>query len=518
MEITNRIYYIKKLDYHNKKKVTWDNEELYLNCLYNFWIESLSNIIVYYSDESIAPSEILKSQQYLEIVNKIKEEKDENKKEILIKMKSTLILLNGQFIDYLTALRYFLKTTEKNFDKRFKKIELKTMDDHLLFEDYMQFLSTYRFEEFSLDLVHLWNETFVPLNIKEKKIILANFGIGNIELNENGSEIRTKKNEIFGQKTLNIDILALQAFVNYCNGNVFAVKKKFINNKFIKPCFYREHLFVNQTKKYWKELLIQIFRSNVYKEIRNSLFTQEQIDFFESDSILSDIIDNIKFYIYNTPFIGATNKVLSTIYEYGCYDISINNESLALLIFYGFHIIINLHEIGGHLNIKLQYYITLDDNFDSPKIRDNEKDLYSSSALDRNKESGETVEIELFGEVKTSLSIREALYILDRKNYEGGLKEFKEGYRTCNNKKISELLNEPLKKLLKNLNIDVNYLDEKDKNSYPYPLKRKSYEGNKEYYITKPRHPRSFYYDIPDLTKIIIDSSLLYSTNKGENL
>lgn len=193
MEITNRIYYIKKLDYHNKKKVTWDNEELYLNCLYNFWIESLSNIIVYYSDESIAPSEILKSQQYLEIVNKIKEEKDENKKEILIKMKSTLILLNGQFIDYLTALRYFLKTTEKNFDKRFKKIELKTMDDHLLFEDYMQFLSTYRFEEFSLDLVHLWNETFVPLNIKEKKIILANFGIGNIELNENGSEIRTKK-------------------------------------------------------------------------------------------------------------------------------------------------------------------------------------------------------------------------------------------------------------------------------------------------------------------------------------
>ena len=48
----------------------------------------------------------------------------------------------------------------------------------------------------------------------------------------------------------------------------------------MKTNFYKTDLFVCNTKEYWKQLLIDIFRSKAYKEVRNSLFTQSQADFF----------------------------------------------------------------------------------------------------------------------------------------------------------------------------------------------------------------------------------------------
>jgi hypothetical protein len=207
--------------------------------------------------------------------------------------------------------------------------------------------------------------------------------------------------------------------------------------------------------------------------------------------------------------------MINTVYEYGLYDIEIQDESVALLIFYGFHVIINIHEIGGHINIRFQYYISLDDNFNSPKINNNLKGSYTSLALKRDKESGETIEIELFDEVKNSLTIREALFILNKDNYEQDLKKFKESYKACNSKKLSELINEPLKEFLNNLGINTKQLDENDKYEYSYPIKRKLNKTNKKYYSNKTRHPISFYYDNPELTQKFINKVNLYFNNKG---
>lgn len=174
-----------------------------------------------------------------------------------------------------------------------------------------------------------------------------------------------------------------------------------------------------------EKLLIYIFQNKTYTQVRDSLFTQTQIDIFKVEDIISEVIDNVKFFIYNTTFLGNTNKETNTIYEYGNYNIEIENKSVALLIFYGFHIIINIHEIGGHLNVRYQYYISLNDKFDSPEIRKELEDLYTSYAVQRTKESGETIEIALFGKVKYELTIKEALFILNKENYTLEPDEFK---------------------------------------------------------------------------------------------
>lgn len=170
--------------------------------------------------------------------------------------------------------------------------------------------------------------------------------------------------------------------------NTPVIKLEWKLNKYLKPNYYKEELFVCKTKEHWKKLLIYIFQNKTYTQVRDSLFTQTQIDIFKVEDIISEVIDNVKFFIYNTTFLGNTNKETNTIYEYGNYNIEIENKSVALLIFYGFHIIINIHEIGGHLNVRYQYYISLNDKFDSPEIRKELEDLYTSYAVQRTKESG----------------------------------------------------------------------------------------------------------------------------------
>ena len=268
---------------------------------------------------------------------------------------------------------------------------------------------------------------------------------------------------------------------------------------------YNDNLFVCRTRKYWKKLLIEIFRSNVYIEARNSLFPKTQINFFFLDDFISDIIDNnIKFFIYNTTFLGETNIEINNIYEYGLYNLEIENHSVALLIYYGFHIIINIHEIGGNLNNKYQYYYTLDKAFYSPEIKSELNALYSNYAKDKKKESGEIIEIKLFGEVKCYLTIKEALFILNINNYKLALDDFKTQFQKCNEKILKDLC-EPLKELLPNLGINVNDLEENDNYKYNYPLKRKT-DGGQIFFENKPRHPINFYYNDPEKIKNFFES------------
>ena len=320
----------------------------------------------------------------------------------------------------------------------------------------------------------------------------------NFELNEIGNILKISEgNE---SDNINPDIYCLKYLISKSDSISSLKDFKWISNKYLKPNFYGEHLFVSKTRAIWKNLLIDIFRSKVYMEVRDSLFNQSQIDIFKVDEFISNIIDNIKFFIYNTTFLGNTNKESNTIYEYGMYNLEINNHSVALLIFYGFHIIINIHEIGGHLNIRYQYYISLDESFHSPDITSDKKHLYTNYAQDRKQESGETIEIKLFGQVKYSLTIKEALFVLNKENYKLSVEEFKNNFQKCNDKSLGQLLNDSLKELLSNLGINVADLSDSDKYSYNYPTERKTNAIN-SYYENKPRHPFGFYYDNADYFK-----------------
>ena len=500
---------IKAIGFNNKKKVTWDNKELYLYCLYEFLIFSVTHLLIYYNEVKLSP-EKLDNEEYkkicYELETEIEKQKQNEKIDNSIKIQSLKIrqiifLLNHEnFFEYIENMKKFLNKVDKNFNQRFKNLELDNKDDQILFEHYIHFLATYKFDKY--EYVSLWNSTFVPLSLEEKKeIINVNFKI-KFELSEDGKKLKIsdKNNSDF----IEADKYDLEDLIYFSKNKSNIKSFKWTINKYIKPIYYKEELFVCKTKEHWKQLLIDIFQSNVYTEVRNSLFNQSQIDFFMVNSIISEIIDNIKFFIYNTIFFDNTNNMnnmTNTIYEYGNYNIGIENKSISLLIFYGSHIIINIREIGGHLNIRYQYYIFLKDEYCSPKIDINSN--YTNFGKDREKESGETIEIGLFGKVKSELTIKEALFILNKDNYALNAKEFKEKFIACNSESLDNLINENLKTFLLNLGINPKDLNEND--SYSYPINRKTNE-TVVYRENKLRHPISFYYDNPELINDFIQN------------
>ena len=328
------------------------------------------------------------------------------------------------------------------------------------------------------------------MSLKEKKEIINVKHIIKYELLEDGKKLKLSEDNKYD--IIETDKYDLENLIYYSKYESNIESIKWTINKYLKPIYYNEELFVYKTKEHWKKLLIDIFQSKAYTEVRNSLFNKSQIDFFMVDDIISEIIDNIKFFIYNIKFFYNTNKLTNTIYEYGNYNIEIKNKSIALLIFYGFHIIINIHEIGGNLNARYQYFISLNDNF-------------TKFAKEKNTESGESIEMELFGKVKSGLTIKEALFILNKDNYELNAKEFKEKFLSCNNESLDSLINENLRTFLLNLEINIKDLYEDNETIYIYPIKRKTNEAA-VYYENKSRHPMSFYYNEPEFIKDFIQN------------
>jgi hypothetical protein len=509
--------------FNNKKKITWENEELYLNYLYGFLVYSICNLIIYFNKVDMS-QKYLKDEEFKRLNDELEEEIKKQKKDgkengqngssvkiiFLQNKKLIYFLLKANFFRYLCNIKIFLQKVNDNFQKKFQNLKLDNMNDKLLFEDYINFLGTYKFDYY--EYYSFWNETFVQLNINEKKrlIDVKNTPI-NIELLEEGKKL--KISDLSDSFIIDGDKYDLTQIISDAIITP-VIKLEWKLNKYLKPNYYKEELFVCKTKEHWKKLLIYIFQNKTYTQVRDSLFTQTQIDIFKVEDIISEVIDNVKFFIYNTTFLGNTNKETNTIYEYGNYNIEIENKSVALLIFYGFHIIINIHEIGGHLNVRYQYYISLNDKFDSPEIRKELEDLYTSYAVQRNKESGETIEIALFGKVKYELTIKEALFILNKENYTLEPDEFKKRFLNCNNNTFEELIKEDLKEFLLKLEINFEELNENDKTYYVYPLKRKVNQPKSYNAVHKQRHPMSFYYDDPKLIEDYI-KKISITTDKG---
>ena len=499
-------YFLLKLNvsYNNTKKVTWQNEELYLNYLFKFLVNSICNLIAYFNMNS----NLLKDEEYEKMNKELEKEIPKNSSFsslICLKNKKIIFFLTkAKFFDYVDMIKTFLQNVDQSFNEKFNNLELKDINDRELFEDYINFLATYKFD--SLEYVPFWIESFTPLNLETKKEIIYNIishklDVNNIkfELSEDGTKLEIKDNKT--NHVIDIDKYVLSKIKNESKYE-FVDSIKWKLNKYLKPNYYKEELFVCKTREHWKKLLIEIFRSQTYKEAKDLIFTQTQIDFFMIDDIISEIIDNLKFFIYNTSFLGNTNKERTCIYEYGNYNVGIKNKSVSLLIFYGFHVIINLHEISGHLYIKYQYYFSLNEKNCSPELNSNYYDLYSLSAIKRKKESGEDLEINLFGKIRSELTIKEAIFILNKDNYALSLSKFKEKFLECNKESFETLIDNNLKRFLSNLGIDYSELDENDPTVYNYPVDRRV-DALKHYKLkdNKSRHPLFFYYDDPNFIK-----------------
>ena len=110
-----------------------------------------------------------------------------------------------------------------------------------------------------------------------------------------------------------------------------------------------------KNKEIWKQLTITILGSQATKEAIKTLFKSPYIDIVSDQQYLSKILDNIRFFIYDRGSNASTNRNSLRIYELGLYNRE-ETISESLLSFYSFNIISNLHEICGHVNIRIQNF------------------------------------------------------------------------------------------------------------------------------------------------------------------
>lgn len=489
----------KKIDFIPNKKLTWEKKEIYLYTLYMSLINTMANFIDFYWDDKLQIQDVSKLKEYNDYETQLKEEKDSKKKEKIKKIMKTIVFIEGNFFKkYLKNYRYFLENLDNNFKIRFGNFELKKKNDQLLFEDYIQFISCYLFDGGENDLIIYWKETFVSLTKKEKEELFIKL----LELNPN---IKNKISFINDGKTLkkidsSDETIEINDLDKYC---FFLITKSFINDikdnndkewyleKYLKPIYYENNLFVYKND-IWKNILINVLKSKAYADVCYTFFNKKIVNFFSVKAIISDILNEIRFFSYNTQFNGVTNNYNYRIYINGIYNYN-KNISVSLVIYYGFLIVIGIHEIGGHLNMMYQNFFILDGNFDSPRICDNEKIYYSEYGLSRQKESGETLEIRLFGRKVNELTINEALYILNIKNYKQNLKSFLYNFKKCNLMKRSDLIDNSLEQILIGLSIDIkSIMNEKN---IAFPMMH-SLKENRSFMFNgrSLHHPIQFYF------------------------
>ena len=143
----------------------------------------------------------------------------------------------------------------------------------------------------------------------------------------------------------------------------------------------------------------------------------------------------------------------------------------------------------------MQYYYNSKDFQHSPNIH-NFKDIedkFTQNGKSREKESGETIEILLFGKVLNLLTVKESLYVLNLDNYSQSLENFKNNFQQCEKKSIKNLLsNDSLKSLLKNLDIIPEEITELDNIKYGN-IKSIKKDDSEDSLEPEAKHPLSFY-------------------------
>ena len=245
--------------------------------------------------------------------------------------------------------------------------------------------------------------------------------------------------------------------------NEIPIKKKFYSFKsilsYIKEespvySFYGDYLYNYEyfLKSYWinsfyenfKQLIRVIFKSKIYANILNELFKKSQfeIEFIQSDDFIQFLFSKINFIPISTYQIPFLDKLSLDIFlgGYDNYEIYNNNSNsnyetkIKHILKIGCNIIYIIHEGGGHF---IYSYFTIISNnyyeFGSPKIQINKKWIKN--------ESGEQVELLLFGRVTGIVKLKEILFILNTKNYEiyNNFDEFRNNFILSNNKEYEDL-------------------------------------------------------------------------------
>ena len=486
------------------KKISWDNKELYLHNLYLFFLRTLTKKLKKFKkkdeDKNATNSEIYKYYK-----NLLDNEKDKMRKAEIIEYIKNINFFEGDFFNiYIKYFKEFLMSIKLVFENKFLENELASKEDQNMFENFIILIATYEFKGNEKRIISLWKADLCPLSREKKEKLIEQKNLLNeddeskISFELSNNKLIKKKAGIIIYEINDIDNYDFKTLLEDINKNVNDdFEYEYYLNKNLKVSLYNSKLFIIQKKDIWKQLIISILCSKAVKEAIKSVSKDIPMSLFNDQQLISDIIDSISFFIYDTNFSGITIENSLKIYEYGLFYCL--SKSLSLSFYYSFNIVINIHEIGGHFNNRFQSFNSLENSFDSPEIN-YDQHLYSSYALEKKKESGESIEIALFGRRLRKLKIKEALFILDPLNYNIGIDDFKTNFNNCLNKEYKEIVNKTSNEIyLKRLDINIDDIP-KDYNEYQAISNCVNLVNIDEFSIEAlPNHFQEFYIDSSDL-------------------
>ena len=504
----------------NTSPITWENDELYIYNSYLVFLEQIKRKMEHYSSSNIIidikSDKIIKCDKFIldikqelqkehpdSYVNKMKqclEQFEENK-------KMYMVIEGNFFIKYLSGFHSFLNKIKDTYLKELSIIKFEKEEDKNIFEYFMLFISSYNFENITQDKLLVWKYSFynsenyeeeikkklieqykqneLPLEVKfekDNKLIIIN--------PENMEEITIENYDDYELHSLILDIQQNQKF-----NKVKAIK-------YVKIPKINNHLYIKKIFDEWVVFNLCTFNSKTIKTLYGTLF-KEQEPFILDEKEMTIVLKNITFYSFDTDFAGSTNKEAMKIYEYAnydnlidIYDKGLSNEDVLKVIFLAFNLIVNFHEILGHLNIRYQrfnYGQEKNDVYNSPKV---DKNLSSDYAKSRNNvESGEDIEIKLFGRVISDLTLKEALFILNPSNYiQNDYDSFRQKFMKCNTEKIiiDEVFYVYLKKTF---DINPENIIKAENKKYSFDDLIKKSTGIRERYAMKRKHPIGYRMD-----------------------
>ena len=439
-------------------------------------------------DENVSDSEfkeVLEKMQNFDINNLLIKNEKINVENIKIKFSKiyetyfSFINYKNNYPDfeselfYFHCLRYMLETYKKLLYRRFiqkifitqsitsftEKIKNGEINDNLMKMFYYYIMNTQ---------YHLI-DNYLKLLMKK-----SNFNENNDYIVKNNNLYKkNNQNEILLE---NVDEYLIDEIIN---NNVLSSKNK---NKELKLYYSIKGLLKNLTfrkedgDKFWKEFL----SSQVLEDIVKSLFKRENI--FNKKEII-DLFKERSYYFpnFNTNFLALSHKEIFYMYFPPTevkYPNNASKDSDILDMINRAANKIKIQHEWGHTSSSYLFFTQKIKYFTTPE----RKIKYQETTESKNtvkfiKEGGTSVEILLYGRVIEDLNAKEAIFILNNKNYNLSLNDFRDKFIELEKKKLDDVF----KEALTNTEID-DYI----KKAYEeYKEKDKNFKYNLEDYSLK---------------------------------
>ena len=254
-----------------------------------------------------------------------------------------------------------------------------------------------------------------------------------------------------------------------------------------------EELYIKKIWSVWEKFIIRLLTSKIsqslFEKVFDNIHSSKKLNTYNflNEKEVKLIINNIRYFIFKADFHGLLTEGNLALYFNGDSYLVENDELLSKISYLFENVKNNILEIIGHMSIRFQYYLSKDKTYSSPKTEKPSKFTEKRNG----KEEGKFVEELLFGSNEDDIELTQILYILDIKNYDKEIDDFRKEYLSYKEKKMYNIY-PGFKDFLKELGIDsekINfkeskrlYIFHKHKNTNKYGRHPINYKGYDDIY------------------------------------